>query len=149
MDAPPPILRLGIRAAGPFAIVVGCYLLFAGHNSPGGGFAAGLIFGTVLTLRTIIGFHRPTYGITLLAAGTLVVAGVALLPLWWGGVLFDQQVVAFEVPLLGKVKTGTALVFDLGVAALVVGTVVAVLDGLGATEFAAGGPTRAEPQERE
>ena len=135
-----PIIRLGIRAASPFATVLGCYLLFAGHNNPGGGFAAGLVFGAVLALRTIAGFLRPTYGITLVAAGVFIVAGVALLPLLWGGLLFDQQVLSFELPLLGKVKTGSALLFDVGVAAIVVGTVMAVLDGLGAAEFAAGPP---------
>ena len=141
IDRLSPIIRLGIRAASPFAAIVGCYLLFAGHNNPGGGFAAGLVFGAVLALRTIAGYHRPTYGITLVAAGAFVVAGVALLPLLWGDPLFDQQVLSVEAPLLGKIKTGSALLFDLGVTAIVVGTVIAVLDGLGAAEFAADPPT--------
>ncbi|MYJ30318.1 MAG: hypothetical protein F4072_10220 [Acidimicrobiaceae bacterium] len=144
-----PIIRLGIRAASPFATVVGCYLLFAGHNNPGGGFAAGLVFGAVLALRTIAGFLRPTYGITLVAAGVFIVAGVALLPLLWGDLLFDQQVLSFELPLLGKVKTGSALLFDVGVAVIVVGTVMAVLDGLGAAEFAADPPAEPDHQEQE
>ena len=140
IDTLSPIIRLGTRAASPFAIIVGCYLLFAGHNNPGGGFAAGLVFGAVLALRTIAGFHRPSYGITMVAAGAFIVAGVALMPLAWGDVLFDQQVVSAETPLLGKIKSGTALLFDLGVTAIVVGTVVAVLDGLGVAEFAAEPP---------
>lgn len=140
IDGSAPIVRLGIRAASPFAAIVGCYLLFAGHNNPGGGFAAGLVFGAVLALRTVAGFHRPTYGITLVAAGVLVVSCVALMPLLWGDPLFDQQVVSVEVPVLGKMKTGSALPFDLGVAAIVVGTVVAALDGLGAAQFAAHPP---------
>ncbi|MXW89340.1 MAG: hypothetical protein F4Z00_04620 [Acidimicrobiaceae bacterium] len=144
-----PIIRLGIRAASPFATVLGCYLLFAGHNNPGGGFAAGLVFGAVLALRTIAGFLRPTYGITLVAAGVFIVAGVALLPLLWGDLLFDQQVLSFELPLLGKVKTGSALLFDVGVAVIVVGTVMAVLDGLGAAEFAADPPAEPDHQEQE
>ncbi len=149
IDGSTSIIRLGIRAASPFAAIVGCYLLFAGHNNPGGGFAAGLVFGAVLALRTIAGFLRPTYGITLVAAGVFVVAGVALMPLLWGDLLFDQQVLSLEVPLLGKIKTGSALVFDVGVAAIVVGTVVAVLDGLGATEFAADQPAPSDHRERE
>ena len=40
-----PIVRVGIRAATPIALLTGIYLLFAGHNQPGGGFAAGLVFG--------------------------------------------------------------------------------------------------------
>ena len=144
-----PITRLGIRAASPFATVLGCYLLFAGHNNPGGGFAAGLVFGAVLALRAIAGFLRPTYGITLVAAGVFMVAGVALAPLLWGDPLFDQQVLSVDAPLLGKVKTGSAVLFDIGVATIVVGTVMAVLDGLGAAEFAAGPPTPSDHRERE
>lgn len=148
-DASAPMIRLGIRAASPFAVIVGCYLLFAGHNNPGGGFAAGLVFGAVLALRTIAGFHRPTYGITLVAAGVFVVSAVALMPLLWGDPLFDQQVLSVEVPLLGKIKAGSALPFDIGVAAIVVGTVIAALDGLGAAEFAADPPARSDSGERE
>ncbi len=149
IDGHAPIIRLGIRAASPFATVLGCYLLFAGHNNPGGGFAAGLVFGAVLALRTIAGFLRPTYGITLVAAGVFIVAGVALLPLLWGDLLFDQQVLSFELPLLGKIKTGSALLFDVGVAAIVVGTVMAVLDGLGAAEFATDPPPAPDHGEQE
>ena len=72
-----------------------------------------------------------------MAAGAFVVAGVAVMPLGWGGLLFDQQVVSLEVPLLGHIKAGSALLFDVGVAAIVLGTVIAVLDGLGVAEFAA------------
>ncbi len=131
-----PIIRLGTQAAGPFAIIVGFYLLFAGHNSPGGGFAAGLVFGAVLALRTIAGLQPAGNGLTLLAVGAVISASVALMPLAWGDVLFDQQVISTELPLLGKIKTGSALLFDFGVTAIVVGTVVAVLEGLGVAEFA-------------
>ncbi|MCY3561213.1 MAG: MnhB domain-containing protein [bacterium] len=130
------IIRLGIGAVSPFAVVVGCYLLFAGHNNPGGGFAAGLVFGAVFALRTIAGLHRPAHGIAWVAVGALLVAAVSVLPLLWRDVLLDQYVLAAELPLLGAVKAGTALIFDLGVAAIVIGVVLAVLDGLGATELA-------------
>ena len=46
-----PIVRLGIRAASPLAIVIAVYLLFAGHNRPGGGFAAGLVSVSYTHLR--------------------------------------------------------------------------------------------------
>ncbi|MCP3855638.1 MAG: hypothetical protein GY698_13010 [Actinomycetia bacterium] len=128
-----PIVRLGIRAASPLAIIVGLYLLFAGHNNPGGGFAAGLVFGAVVTLRTVAGLQRPTHAAGLVAAGMLVVAAVAVAPLVWGDPLLDQKVVSLDVPLLGRIKSGSALPFDIGVTAIVVGLVIALLDGLSAT----------------
>ncbi len=131
-----PIVRLGIRAASPPAVMVGVYLLFAGHNQPGGGFAAGLVFGAVVALRTVAGLQRPSRAHELMAIGILIIASVALLPIIWGDALLDQHVVSVDIPLLGKIKTGSALPFDLGVTAVVVGLLLAVLDGLGAPELA-------------
>ena len=130
-----PIVRLGIRAATPLALVVGTYLLFAGHNNPGGGFAAGLVYGAIITLRTVAGMQRPTHATGVITAGLATVAAVALAPLIFGNELLDQEIVSATLPLLGKVKTGSALPFDIGVAAIVVGLVIALLDGLGATEL--------------
>jgi multicomponent Na+:H+ antiporter subunit A len=131
-----PLARLGIQAASPLAIIVATFLFFAGHNRPGGGFAAGLVLGAVVALRTVAGLQRPTGAIGLLSAGGVIAALVALAPLVGGDVLLDQVVIDGTVPVLGKIKSGTALAFDAGVTLIVVGLVVAVLDGLGATELA-------------
>ena len=125
-----PIVRRGIQAASPLAIVVGTYLLFAGHNQPGGGFAAGLVFGAVVALRTVADLQRPKHANALIASGLVIVSVVAVAPLLWGDSLLDQQVISREFPLLGKVKTGSALPDDIGVTAIVVGLVIALLDGL-------------------
>ncbi len=93
-----PVVELGIRAASPLAIAVGLYLLFAGHNNPGGGFAAGLVFGAVITLRTVAGLQRPTHAMELIAVGLVVVVVVAAAPLIRGDVLLDQIVVVHRAP---------------------------------------------------
>ncbi len=125
-----PVVNLGVRAASPFALLVGLYLLLAGHNRPGGGFAAGLVFGAVLTLRTIAGLQRPTHASGLIAAGVFVVAITAAAPVLWGDPFLDQKVFSVELPVFGVIKSGTALVFDIGVTAIVVGLVIALIDGL-------------------
>lgn len=130
-----PIVQRAIRAAGPLAVVVALFLFFAGHNRPGGGFASGLVFGAVIALRTITGMSRPRNATKLLAWGGLIAGLVAAAPLLWGDPLLDQVVVEFDVPVLGKIKSGTALLFDAGVTLIVVGLVVAVLNGLGADEL--------------
>lgn len=131
-----PIVRLGIRAASPLALVVAVFLFFAGHNRPGGGFAAGLVLGAVVALRAVAGLPLPFRAAALLATGGVVAGAVALAPVVAGDLLLDQVVVEATVPLLGTVKSGTALVFDAGVTLIVVGLVIAVLEGLGATELA-------------
>ena len=40
-------------AVTPIALVAAAYVLFAGHNQPGGGFAAGLMLGAVIVLRDL------------------------------------------------------------------------------------------------
>jgi len=131
-----PVVRLGIQAASPLALVAGTYLLFAGHNQPGGGFAAGLVFGAILALRTVTGLQRPTGANVLVVVGMAAVTLVAVAPMLTGNPLLDQQVVSTTVPVLGKIKTGTALIFDIGVTAIVMGLIVALLDGLGADKLA-------------
>ncbi len=130
-----PALQLGVRAASPLALLVAAYLFFAGHNRPGGGFAAGLVIGAVMGLRMVAGMPFPKQPGRFLAAGAIVAGLTALAPLGWGDAFFAQAVVEWTVPVLGKIKSGSAAVFDAGVVLIVVGLVVAVLDGLGADEL--------------
>ncbi len=124
------VVETGIRMASPLAVLVAIYLFFAGHNAPGGGFAAGLVLGAVAALRAVIGLstpHRPSW---ILATGGAIAGIVAIAPIVVGEPLLDQVVVEGTLPILGKVKAGSALVFDLGVTILVVGLIVAVLEAL-------------------
>ena len=131
-----PVVVTAIQVASPLAMMVGAYLFFAGHNQPGGGFAAGLVFGAVVALRTIVALQRPRDATKWFATGTVLIAVVALAPLLAGEPMLDQIVVARELPLLGKVKSGSAAVFDAGVTLIVVGLFIAVFEGLDADELA-------------
>ena len=131
-----PIVRLGVQVASPLALLVAVFLFFAGHNRPGGGFAAGLVLGAVIALRTVAGLVQPFGSVSLLAAGAILAGTVALMPVLAGDLLLDQVVLEATIPLLGKIKSGTALLLDAGVTLIVVGLVMAVLEGLGATELA-------------
>jgi multicomponent Na+:H+ antiporter subunit A len=134
-----PIVALAVRAVTPVALLVAAYALFAGHNQPGGGFAAGLMLGAIIVLRTVAGLQQPRHATTWLAVGGVVAGLTAIGPMLWGEPLLDQVVVTFDVAVLGTVKTGSAFVFDLGVVAIVVGLVIALLDGLDASSLVDGG----------
>jgi multicomponent Na+:H+ antiporter subunit A len=125
-----PVVGVGVRVVTPLALVVAAYLFFAGHNRPGGGFAAGLVLGAVVSLREVAGIRRPIDATRLLAAGGVIAGLVSIAPLFAGDVLLDQVVFETTVPILGKIKAGSSLVFDAGVTLVVVGLVVAVLEGL-------------------
>ena len=127
-----PIVSLAVRAVTPIALVVAAYVLFAGHNQPGGGFAAGLMIGAIVVLRTLAGLQQPRHAVLWLSVGGVTAGLLAIAPLLWGEPLLDQVVVTRDVPVLGTLKTGSALLFDLGVVGIVVGLVLALLDGLDA-----------------
>jgi multisubunit Na+/H+ antiporter MnhB subunit len=130
-----PIVRLAVQAATPIALLIAVYVLFVGHNAPGGGFAAGLMLGAVIVLRTVAGIQQPKYAYVMLAVGGMIVAGEALAPMLWGQPLLDQLTASWDVPVLGKVKVSSALVFDIGVLLVVVGLITALLDGFDATSL--------------
>ena len=131
-----PVVVTAIQVASPLALMVGTYLFFAGHNQPGGGFAAGLVFGAVVALRTMVALERPRDATLWFAAGAALIAFVAIAPMVGGEPLLDQIIVTRELPLLGKVKSGSAAVFDAGVTLIVVGLFIAVFEGLDADELA-------------
>ncbi|PWW21718.1 multisubunit sodium/proton antiporter MrpA subunit /multisubunit sodium/proton antiporter MrpB subunit [Geodermatophilus normandii] len=118
--------------------VFSLYLLFSGHNEPGGGFAGGLVAGLALVLRYLaggryeLGEAAPVAPGLLLGSGLLFagVTGVAG-PLLGGGVL-QTAIVETTLPVLGDVKLVTSLFFDCGVYLIVVGLVLDVLRSLGA-----------------
>ncbi len=130
-----PIVSLAVQAITPIALVVATYVLFVGHNEPGGGFAAGLMVGAIVVLRTLAGIQQPQHATVWLSAGGVIAGLVAIAPMFWGEPLLDQVVVTWEVPVLGTIKTGSALLFDLGVVAIVVGLVIALLDALDAASL--------------
>ncbi len=124
-----PILGPAVQTVSPLALMMATYLLFAGHNSPGGGFAAGLVIGAVIALRRLADLAFPAVATPLIAIGIIVIAAVAIAPLLLGNPLLDQSIWKLDLPLIGTVKSGSALPFDIGVTAIVVGLVMAQLDG--------------------
>lgn len=129
------IIRTGVELASPLAIVVATYLFFAGHNQPGGGFSAGLVLGAIVALRMVVGLPTMKSPMLLLAIGGVIVALVAIGPIFAGDTALDQVIVEGSFVVLGKIKVGTALIFDLGVTMVVVGLMSVVLDALGAARL--------------
>ncbi|MDI3212139.1 Na+/H+ antiporter subunit A [Arthrobacter sp. AL12] len=119
-------------------IVFSIYLLLAGHNSPGGGFAGGLTAGLALTVRYLAGGRFELREATPISAGTLLGIGLAtaaasgLVPLLLGGQVFQSAIIEFWLPVFGDVKFVTSTIFDIGVYIVVVGLALDVLRSLGA-----------------
>ncbi|MEC5180626.1 Na+/H+ antiporter subunit A [Arthrobacter sp. CG_A4] len=119
-------------------IVFSIYLLLAGHNLPGGGFAGGLTAGLALTLRYLAGGRYELREATPISAGTLLGIGLAtaaasgVTPLLLGGQVFQSAIIELWLPVFGDIKFVTSTLFDIGVYIVVVGLVLDVLRSLGA-----------------
>ena len=134
------ILDAGAGALFHTAIVFAVFLLVAGHNSPGGGFAGGLVAGAAFVLRYVQGGAPEVRRAvrlapqTLLGAGLLVAASTAIAPLLFGGSFLEGGYAEFDVPVVGHVKATSALAFDIGVFLVVIGVVLMLLETLGADD---------------
>ncbi|WP_350348804.1 Na+/H+ antiporter subunit A [Agromyces sp. G08B096] len=120
------------------AIVVSVYLLFVGHNAPGGGFAGGLLAGLALVARYLaggryeLGEAAPVDAGRLLGTGLLLAAGTAASSLVFGMTVFESSWFELDVPVLGTLSIGTSTLFDIGVYLVVIGLVLDILRSLGA-----------------
>jgi len=124
----------------PPILVVAIYLLFVGHNAPGGGFVGGLTAGLAVALAAAAegkpGIRRTirVAPATLLGIG-LVIAGITGAGGWVLGQGFlDAGARAIDLPVLGEVKLTSALAFDIGVFCVVAGMVAMVLESLDESE---------------
>ncbi len=132
------LLETGADLIVPTIMIFAIYLLFAGHNQPGGGFIAGLVAGAGLAVRSLAadpeGERKPTWSAEpLMGAGLLLSIVTAVSPWFANGQLLESGKVAWVLPVLGKMKIFSVLAFDTGVFLVVVGLVVAVLTGLDST----------------
>ena len=111
------------------AVMVGSlWLLFAGHNQPGGGFVGGIVAGAAVALRYVAGgiaeVRRLLRGqaVDVLGAGLLISAVTAAsCRCCSAGPCSRARALTLDLPLLGSVKLTSALVFDIGVYLAVIG----------------------------
>jgi multicomponent Na+:H+ antiporter subunit A len=141
-------------------VLFSLYLVFSGHNAPGGGFSGGLVAGLALAVRYFAGGRyeldeaAPVDANLVLGAGLFVSVGAGALALLFGEVL-QSTVLDLHLPLAGDLHLVTSLFFDVGVYLIVVGLVLDVLRSLGAEvdrqiEAGVGPETELEPiRERE
>jgi multicomponent K+:H+ antiporter subunit A len=125
------------RLAFPVMLLVAAFLLLRGHDLPGGGFSAGMVVAIAVILQYMVGgtdwtedrlaWLRPRVWI---GAGLLMAAGTGLAALGFGRPFLTSYSGYLDLPVMGQVPTASALVFDLGVFALVVGATLLMLVAL-------------------
>jgi multicomponent Na+:H+ antiporter subunit A len=130
------LVEIVIRTALVFAL----FLLFSGHNAPGGGFVAGLVAGSALILWFVAGGRAEVDRVVLVSPQIVMGTGLALavgtgaLGWMWGDGFLESVKIEFVVPVLGTVKATSALPFDIGVFLIVIGLTAALVLTLGDTD---------------
>ena len=123
------ILGVGGRLLLPVSLAFSLWLLWRGHNEPGGGFIAGLVAAAGVAVHSLPRGRRSMARLlriqpTTIAAAGLLLAMLAGLPALLGqGAFLTHQWVVTSAGL----ALGTTLLFDCGVYLAVAGSVLAFL----------------------
>ena len=131
------IVDVTARLILPSALLFALHLLLSGHDRPGGGFVGGLVAGATIALIFVAGGMEDVRSVvpvrpwTILGGGLAVAASVATVPILLGNPVMDNWKLSMDLPLLGDAKISSALVFDIGVAAVVIGTIFMVFEAFG------------------
>lgn len=131
------LLEVVVRLIFHALIVLSVYLLFTGHNTPGGGFAAGLVAGLALVARYLAGGRHELGATVPLDAGRILGTGLALavsmavIPLFFGQSALASSWVDLDLGPFGILPLVTSTVFDIGVYLVVFGLILDVLRSLG------------------
>ena len=125
-----PIFRTAARLLMPLLLLFSVFLLFRGHNQPGGGFVGGLIAAAAFALYGIaFGVGRARQA---LLVRPLTLLGVGLLIALLSGLpaVFRGQPFLTALWTSGSFPVGTPAVFDVGVFLVVAGVVLMMIFSL-------------------
>jgi multicomponent K+:H+ antiporter subunit A len=117
----------------PVIIVVAVYLTLRGHDLPGGGFAGGITMSIAFILQYMAGGTRWVEDRLRILPVIWIASGLAIalatgIAAWLFDVPFLTSYFQYaDLPLIGRVPIASALLFDLGVFLLVVGSTVLIL----------------------
>jgi multicomponent K+:H+ antiporter subunit A len=129
-----PALIMGMLF--PVIIVIAAFLLLRGHDLPGGGFVAGITMAVAFILQYMargtvwVDNHLRVLPVRWMGAGLLLAGGTGAAAWLFGRPFLTSYFSYVDLPLLGQVPLASALIFDLGVFALVVGSTVLMLIAL-------------------
>lgn len=125
-----------VRLLLPFTALVAFYLFMRGHNQPGGGFVAGLVFSVGLVLQYIVSgtswveAHLPLMPRRWIATGLLFAIATGLGAVGMNYPFLTSHTAHLHLPVIGEIHVASAMFFDMGVFSLVVGATLLILTAI-------------------
>jgi multicomponent K+:H+ antiporter subunit A len=120
----------------PFMGMIVAYFFMRGHNLPGGGFVAGLIFAVAIIVQymlagtTWVESHLHLRPLRWLSFGLVIACLTGLGALLFGYPFLTSHTAHLHLPVLGEIHVPSAFFFDLGVFVVVVGATMLILVAL-------------------
>jgi multicomponent K+:H+ antiporter subunit A len=145
-DAHPIILQNLSRLLFPLMLLFAAFVFIRGHNLPGGGFIAGLITMLAIILQYLsngIAWTSKRIGPDMhqmIGAGLMFAIGTGLVAVALGYPFLTSAFTYLKWPIVGKFEVASAMMFDLGVFLVVVGSTVMILVELGKFNLLQAGP---------
>jgi multisubunit Na+/H+ antiporter MnhB subunit len=132
-----PLIRLVSRTVLPIAFLISLTHLLRAEHGPGDGFTAGIIASLALTLEYLtFGYREARRRVewirfdAVLFLGLLLALVAALVPLLAGRPVLADVGLELPIPLIGEVRLGRSLLFDIGIYLAVIGGVMSAIDAL-------------------
>ena len=125
-----------LRLLLPFMGVAAVYFFMRGHNLPGGGFVAGLVFAVAILVQYMLAgtvwveSHLSLRPHRWLGLGLVLACATGLGAWLFGHPFLTTHTAHVTWPLVGELHLPSAFVFDLGVFTVVVGTTMLMLVAL-------------------
>ena len=125
------ILQTASRYLMVLLVLLSVFMLFRGHNEPGGGFVGGLLIAGAFALYALAYQAKAARHLlrfdprTIIGIGLATAVGSGLAAVFYGQPFLTGQWLPYSIPFLGKL--GTVFFFDLGVYLVVLGTTLLVL----------------------
>ncbi|RBA24929.1 monovalent cation/H+ antiporter subunit A [Herminiimonas fonticola] len=120
----------------PFMAMIVMYFFMRGHNLPGGGFVAGLIFAVAIIVQymlagtTWLESHLHLRPLRWLSFGLIIACATGLGAIVLGYPFLTSHTAHVNFPVLGEIHIPSAFFFDLGVFVVVVGATMLILVAL-------------------
>jgi multisubunit Na+/H+ antiporter MnhB subunit len=128
-----PVLAV-VAASSLYVIkILAVWLFLRGHQEPGGGFVAGLVVAAAVALQGMTFGYRSAESIfpapfhVLLGSGLFLALSTVFVPILAGFPVMKSAYGYINLGYFGEMEWATAVVFDLGVFLVVVGSMKAIL----------------------
>lgn len=128
--------RLVIQWLFPVIIVFTLHLFLRGHDWPGGGFAAGMALAIAFLLQYIafgvrwLEMRLNIFPLYCVGVGLLLAVLTGIGALFFGYPFLSSYFRYAELPIIGAIPLASAIIFDLGVFVLVLGSTTLILIAL-------------------